>query len=241
MPLANFLPGFFAGSGPGPFDIERPGEYTLKDFMDEGASGGIDALTTTTASLNHNGDSITLKNPYENVTAHFEIKTIKTVSELELTGWKKKPAKTYIDHVTLTTGQTWVKTLEEGTDYTPETGFLPERINRDITVTLVSYDTPEGTQYTGPGRQLFGPGGYYSVENIMDRLRNRRMFLGELGTQSGNRTVPRRVIPCPARRQNIIDMTAKGEVASPRHAGMIYAADVFEDTKANVRGGLRPY
>ena len=241
MPLADFLPGIFVGSGPGPFDIERPGEYTIKDFMDEGASGGIDALTTTTATMNHNGDTITLKNPYDGVTAHFEIKTVKVVSELELTGWKRKEAKTFIDELTLTTGQTWVKTLSEGTNYEPETGFLPEKINRDIHITLVSYDTPKGTKYTGTGRQMFGPGGHWNPENIIDRVRSRRMFIGPLGRWPGSSGFSD-LAGDVEDREKVIDLIKQGKVTNPLQGAMIRSAYAYDDAKRFKKElPLRPY
>jgi len=156
-----------------------PSKYEVKDFV--GDQQGVDDMTTSTITMLHNNDTVTLINPFEGTTAHFTVKTVTARSELELTGWKAQPAKTDVSDFTLVTGETKAYTLAEGTDYSPVTGFLPEKINRDIYITLTHVDTPSGeTQYTGAGQGIFGAGGYWNPQNIIKRVRARRMVVGPM-------------------------------------------------------------
>lgn len=241
MAFGDVISGLFKGPRIFPA-VGRPGEYTIQDFMDEGASSGVDSTTTTTAKMNHNGDTITLKNPYEGVTAEFEIKTVEIRSERGVWGWKEQDATTKKKTKILEYGDTYSKTLEEGTDYTPETGFYPERVNRDITITLVKYTTPEGTEYTGTGREVFfRKGGRYHPSAIINEIRGRRMVVGSLGrwpASSGFSYLAGNIED----REDVVELIKKGKVHNPVQAAMIRSAYAYDDAKRFKEDlPLRPY
>ena len=242
--------GIFTGFGTGApvapgVQARGPREWAIRDFIADDM--GVDEETTSSIAMYNDKDTVTLIDPYEGVTVYFQVKIVHQKRK----HFQSRPysTKTYTRDVVLTTGQAHTVTVEEGWQHVR--GGTDIMHKRDIYVTLIRVDVEDlkgekQTEYALPGYRSGVFGAFQAFDTlrpqaIIGRVRERRAVLGELGTQSGNRAVPKRVIPCPARRQNIIDMAARGKVASPRHAGMIYAADVFEDTKANVRGGLRPY
>ncbi len=202
-----------------------PAGPKLSQFIDTGATSGTEDATTTSVRLLHDKDTITLKNPYEGVVAHFQVKTITVTSYKYLWQTVYEPQKVDVKNFTLTTGQSKSFTTDEGTETYFGTG---RAVNQDITVTLMSVDCPEGSKQTGPGRPIFGEGGYWNPQSVINRVRDRRMFLGSMSNGKG-------------RRKGLIDMIQEGDVHSPQQAAMIYAADVIEDSAERFNLGLRPY
>ena len=61
-------------------------------------------------------DTITLKNPYDDVTANFQIKTITTVSYKYLWQTIYEPQEVEVKDISLSTGMSKTYTVDEGTE-----------------------------------------------------------------------------------------------------------------------------
>ncbi len=165
-----------------------PKSYQLKDFI--GDSNGADDLTTSSVSLLHDGDSITLINPFEGTVAHFEVKTRTQISQ-KLFGHETTHKTEVKDNkFDLSPGSSKTFTVDEGAVAAVfKTGYF---VNQDIYVTLLSVTstTPEGgteTSYVGAGQNLFGFDvqkkiNQFQNQKFMKRLRGGSSYMG-LGTR----------------------------------------------------------
>jgi len=223
-----------------------PAEFMIKDFVD--VCDHCDQQTAATVVMNHDNDTLILLNSYETVTAHFHYEKIIEEDSRRTKGYKRTKK---VEDFDLVPGQMREFRVEE---WTEEHWILrDEKYREDVFVTLlgVTIEDPDTggqeTEYTVVGARFLRADAavvvdWWRPKAVINRVRGRRMIIGPLsGTQSGNRAVPARVVPCPQRRQEIIDMTKEGRVSNPVQAGMIYAADVYEDARARARQGLRPY
>lgn len=154
----------------------RPSEYEIKDFV--GDQQGVDDMTTSTITLLHDKDTVTLINPFEGTVAKFTLKKIVTKKKKLFWGTVDTESKQYVGDLELYPGETQAVTIAEGEETFAGTG---ETVDVDAYITLVSVVVPNGgTQYTTAGQPIFGPGGYWSPQNIIKRVRGRRMVVGPM-------------------------------------------------------------
>lgn len=207
----------------------RPGDPKISDFI--GDQQGVDSLTTSTITMLHSKDTVTLVNSYDGVTANFKIKFVVNVKVKTFWWTAAEKTEEYVEKFSLSVGESKTVTLDEGALI--DMGIYGVIKNVDIYIELISVDgwDPTGreeTTYVAPGEMVFGEGGYWNPQNVISRVRKRRMVIGPLSNGKG-------------RRRGLISMVQKGKVYSPKQAAMIYGADTIEDAAEMFNLGLRPY
>ena len=218
-----------------------PGTLQLNDFI--GDQNGVDELTTSTAKLKNKGDSITLINPYDGVTAHFKVKYIKK-STVTIWFTSKDQTDVKIKEFSLATGESKIVTNKEETVW-EQWGVGGAYKDINIFIELMSYDDVNykgetETTYILPGEMVFTEGGQWNPKNIMKRVRDRRMLIGPLGPAH----YPGRANMAgdPEEREKVLDLVRQGKVDTPLQAAMIRSAYAYDDAKKfKDELPLRPY
>ncbi len=147
-----------------------PKVYSIQEFVAD--SNGVDDTTTSTVTLLHNLDSVTLMNPFENTKANFIKKTVTQTKTKFLGATTKVETGTKEDKFALAPGETKSVALEEGHATVVWSGT---EVNQDIYISLVSVDVmnEEGqseTQFTAAGRNLFG----FDLQRTLTNYRNNK-------------------------------------------------------------------
>jgi hypothetical protein len=220
-----------------PGTARLPGKYQISDFI--GDQQGVDDATTSTVTLLHDQDTVTFVNPFESATAYFSWKKVTNTKVKVL--WGTGPQKTEVakGEKVLGPGETWTVTNKEGTSTVGGTGYS---VNQDTYVTLTQVETEDGeTALIAAGEPIFGPGGYWNPQNIIKRVRGRRMFVGPMSLQIFNHP---QVGLTPKERADYMNRAKQGEISSPFQAVAVRASYSYDDTrkwKEDVQEKLRPY
>jgi len=182
------LAGLFAGRAPAAARL--PSSYKIEQFIAD--SNGVDDTSTSTVTMLHNLDSVTVTNPFPNTRANFTIKTVTQEKTKLLTGTIKVETKQKTEDFSLAPGETRNISLAEGSATFAWTGTT---VNEDIYVTLVSVDVLDddgdtSTVYTGAGQNIFGFDIQRQIANIrnvgpLKRLRGGKAVIMGVGPRRG--------------------------------------------------------
>ena len=146
--LSQFMP-----TGVGAM-ARRPSAHQIEEFVAD--SSGLDDQTTSSITLLHNMDTVTLTNPFANTVAHFSVKRVWQEKHMAFGATVKTESKTYTDTFDLPTDATKIITNTESKDTFLWTGAVT---NNDLYITLVSVDTidesgEKETEHVGAGQEL---------------------------------------------------------------------------------------
>jgi len=163
----------------GPGAGRRPGDPKISDFI--GDQQGVDSLTTSTITMLHKMDSVTLVNSFDGIAANFQIKFVTKVAQQTLWWTTSEKTTEKVENFTLNAGESKTITLDEGTLIHYGVGKITKNV--DIFIELISVDGwdktgQEETTYVSPGGMVFGEGGYWNPQNVIKRVRGRRMVIG---------------------------------------------------------------